>query len=111
MAWFTKPLAEPTTIPRANPASDELQSIEAEYQKAEREFFAAGRAVLAFQREHPKLDAVTFINAGAYVRTNALSLADPELQKLCSLREDARRRRNELLNERANLLRRAGKVR
>jgi len=43
--------------------------------------------------------------------TNALSLADPELQKLCRVREDARALRNQLLNQRADLLRRAGKVR
>jgi hypothetical protein len=89
----------------------ELAQAEAAYLCAEKVFSQATTAVLRFEREHLQAGAVMLVDSKAYVRTNALSLADPELQKLCCVREDARARRNELLNRRAQLLKAAGKVR
>lgn len=112
MTWFTRPLSKPVTVPRQNPASasDELQIIEEEYQRAEKEFFEAGRAVLAYERENPSTDAVMLVGSKAFNRVNALWL-NPRLSELCHAREQARLKRNELLSRRASLLHGAGKIR
>ncbi len=89
----------------------ELERVEAAYLNAEKLFSQATTAVLRFEREHLQAGAVMLVDSKAYVRTNALSLADPKLQKLCRVREDARALRNQLLNQRAQLLKAAGKVR
>ena len=99
-------------LPHQNPLSTEteLEQVEGEYLRAEKEFFDAGRAVLAFQRAHREAGAIMFVNDKAFSRVNALSL-NPELSRLCRVREDARALRNQLLNRRAQLLKATGKVR
>jgi hypothetical protein len=92
------------------PADAELEEVEAGYLAAEQTFDEATVAVLRYQRENPKLDAITVFNHVASVRVGAM-LADPELSRLCSLRAEARQCRNSLLNRRADVLRRAGRIR
>src|SRR5260370_22379519 len=114
MSFFTRLLSKPATVRDQNPVSSidtELEQVEAAYLCAERVFSQATTSVLRFEREHLQAGAVMLVDSKAYVRTNALSLADPELQKLCRGREDARALRNQLLNKGAQLLKAAGKAR
>jgi hypothetical protein len=113
MAFFTRPLArQPATVSPANPApsSDEVAAVQEQYQKAEREFSEACRAVFTYQREHPQADVVMRVGSRAFNRVNGSSF-NPELSLLCHVRELARLKRNSLLNQRAQLLKATGKVR
>jgi hypothetical protein len=113
MQFFTRHIRESTTVQRQNPVSSidtDLERVEAAYLCAERAFSQATTAVLRFQREHREAGVLMVIDGKAYVRVNGSSL-NPKLQELCGVREDARALRNQLLNQRADLLRRAGKVR
>ncbi len=107
MRFFTRSLAEPA-IPHVSPACDE--GIEAAYQEAEKEFSKACYDVRRYREANPEADVLMVINGKAFNRVNGGSL-NPRLAELCSLRELARMKRNSLLNIRADLLRRAGKVR
>jgi len=113
MTWFTRALAKPTATSHQNPVSSidtELEQVEAAYLCAEKVFSQATTAVLRFQRENRDAGVLMVIDGRAFMRVNGAGL-NPRLQELCSLREESRRLRNELLNQRADLLRRAGKVR
>ena len=91
-------------------ADSELATVEQEYAAAERDFSKAAHDVLRFQQEHREAASIMLINGKAYNRVNGAAL-NPQLQLLCHVRELARMKRNSLLNLRADLLRRAGKVR
>jgi len=89
--WFTKPLDRPTTVPHANPTSpsDEVEAVQEQYQKAEREFSDACRAVFTYQREHPQADVVMRVGSRAFNRVNGSGL-NPTFSLLCHHRELAR---------------------
>lgn len=110
--FFTRRLneVETETIPRANPASAELEAVEEAYQQAAREFSKAVREVFLYQQTHRERDAIMFVNDLAFYQVNGSSL-NPRLQELCYRREQARAKHSELLNLRADLLRRAGRIR
>jgi len=65
----------------------ELAQVEAAYLCAEKVSFAGDHRSVRFEREHLQAGAVMLVDSKAYVRTNALSLADPELQSVpCALK-------------------------
>ena len=112
MAWFTRSLSEPATLPHQNPVSSidtELERVEAAYLCAEKVFSQATTAVLRFQRENCEAGVLMVIDGKAFVRVNGSGL-NPKLQELCGVREDARALRNQLLNQRASALKCAGRV-
>jgi len=91
-------------------ADSELTAVEQEYAAAEQQFSKAAHDVLHFQQEHREAGVLMLIGGKFYNRVNGAAL-NPQLQLLCHVRELARMKRNSLLNIRADLLRRAGKVR
>ena len=109
MSWFaTKALAEPATIP--HPAIDELEAVEKEYRAAEKAFSKACHDVMRYQQANREASSLMLVGNRAFQRVNG-GMLNPRLSELCRAREDARARRNELLNHRASALKRAGRVR
>src|SRR6266404_5409 len=107
MAFFTRLLAKPATHVSPTSASDELQTIEEEYRQAEKAFSKASYELLRFQQVNREAGSVLLVGNRAYCRVNALTLINPDSARLFTLREEARSKRNSLLQIRADLLRRA----
>ena len=87
-----------------------LEQVEREYRFAESAYQQALGALLEYDRANPTLDAVTVTNGIAFTRVGALWL-NPGRDRLCAARTQALKHRNKLLEMRADLLRRIGRIR
>ncbi len=70
MWFFTKPLSKPATTLQANPAIDELQSIEEKYCVAEKEFSKACHDVLRYQQANREASSLMLVGNRAFQRVN-----------------------------------------
>jgi hypothetical protein len=107
MGFFTKPVAEVETIPRTTP-EQRLAEVEREYRSAERALTDACREVAAHNARCKDL-RVARLGGDVCVLVNAMT-RDPELQRLEAARASAQRRRDDLLGQRASLLKSLGKI-
>jgi hypothetical protein len=107
MGWFTKPITV-ATAERETPQRT-LATIEREFRAAEREFIEACRRVSAHNAKQKDIRTANF-NGDVCTLLNAAS-HDPLLQQLESARARAQRRRNELLQQRADVMKTLGLIR
>ncbi len=111
MTWFNKS-ATVETIPHVSHLKwDELRLVEVlkEYQAAEKAFEAAHRELFAYARQNPDPRSV-FLNGNLFARIAAMT-ADPQRRELEAARARALAQRNELLQQRAALLKSLGVIR
>lgn len=109
-ALFSRAFSKPATVINPPSAFDELEVAEQEYIAAERGYAKACFDVLRFEQQHRQAGSLMLVGDRAYQRVNGMAL-NPELDRLCSLREQARMKRNEALSRRASALRDAGRIR
>jgi hypothetical protein len=106
--FFTRPLAELETVEQVSPGQ-QLAEVEKEFRIAERAFIEACRRVSAYNATHKDIRSASF-NGDQCVLLNAMS-RNPELQQLEGARDRAQRKRNELLERRAELMKTLGLIR
>jgi hypothetical protein len=103
---FKKPTASPAPAPLTN--ADRLIEIEKEFRQAEVAYVDACSKVSAYNGRVTDLRTGR-INGETFVLFGAMS-HDRELQRLESVKEQARRRRSELLGQRAELMKSFGMI-
>ena len=104
MGWFAKSAETTETLPQQSHLKhDELRLIEVdrELRVAEKTFSETCLNAARYAKLHR--DPTFLINDKVYVGVNSMS-ADPERARLEGAKEQARAQRNELLAERARLL-------
>jgi hypothetical protein len=111
MSFFAKIFGqtEPEPAPSAICDADRLLSITEEYRRAEAEFSQAHLAVCRYVNSHPKPPLASFAGDRLQLITGEKSF-DKELAQLEAERVKAFRKRNELLSQRAELLKALGRI-
>ena len=104
--YFTKPIAT-ETVARATPGQL-LLDIEVEFRLAESAFTSACQEVAAHNARHKDIRTAQF-GGDACVLVNAWK-RDAELQRLEAARGAAQRKRNDLLQRRAEIMKNLGLI-
>jgi hypothetical protein len=107
LSFFTKPLPQVETVPQVSPGQL-LAEVEKDFRLAELDFILACRNVAAHNARHKDIRTAQ-LGGDICALVNAWT-RDPELQKLEAARDQAQRKRNELLHRRAELLTNLGLI-